>query len=226
MFIFLSWKGRSLLSWSLSVQVASHRLSSQTHYDFSMRTLKSVLVVSAQLRKAIPGELPATQEVSLVRIALLRCNLSKLRSQDVPVGPSVVICLIAAHLGEAGTQTNRRTRSSYDTFFPRCILLSDIPYARSLSAQVFMGVVDREFPEPGSAEHYLEDLKGRLAEASEKLNLLASRGRDSHVCHVMRGKGRIQREDGYVCLAMSACVTGDMALWDSQLSGVFEVISL
>lgn len=31
-------------------QIASHRLSSQVHYDFGMRTLKSVLAVAAQLR--------------------------------------------------------------------------------------------------------------------------------------------------------------------------------
>ena len=39
-----------------------------------------------------------------------------------------------------------------------------------------MGVLDREFPEPGSADQYLESLKLQLTEASEKLNLLVSGG--------------------------------------------------
>ena len=55
------------------------------HYDFAMRALKSILVIAAQLRSASPGSLPPHEEASLVRIALLQCNLSKLRAQDVPV---------------------------------------------------------------------------------------------------------------------------------------------
>lgn len=31
------------------MQIASHRLSSQPHYDFAMRTLKSVLMIAAQV---------------------------------------------------------------------------------------------------------------------------------------------------------------------------------
>ena len=70
-----------LVTPSALVQVASHRLSSQMHYDFAMRALKSILVIAAQLRTATPGTLPHSQEASFVRIALLRCNLSKLRAQ-------------------------------------------------------------------------------------------------------------------------------------------------
>ena len=32
------------------LQVASHRLSGQAHYDFGMRNLKSILLIAAQLR--------------------------------------------------------------------------------------------------------------------------------------------------------------------------------
>ncbi len=38
-------------------QIASHRLSSQAYYDFAMRTLKSVLLIAAQLRTAEAGKL-------------------------------------------------------------------------------------------------------------------------------------------------------------------------
>lgn len=37
-------------------QVASHRLSNEPHYDFAMRTLKSVLLIAAQLRTTEHGE--------------------------------------------------------------------------------------------------------------------------------------------------------------------------
>lgn len=72
------------------LKIASHRMSAEIHYDFGMRTLKSVLVIAAQIRKSIQGTLPPDRESSLVRIALLRCNLSKLRSQDVAVFMSVL----------------------------------------------------------------------------------------------------------------------------------------
>ena len=35
-----------------------------------------------------------------------------------------------------------------------------------------MGVVDREFPEPGSADQYLEALKVQIAAAADKLKLM------------------------------------------------------
>ena len=42
--------------------------------------------------------------------------------------------------------------------------------------QVFMGVVDREFPEPGSADQYLEALKVQIAAAADKLKLMVGVG--------------------------------------------------
>lgn len=67
------------------LQSATNMLSKQIHYDFQMRNLKSVLLIAAQLRSHQPGVLSTDQEASLVRVALLRCNLSKLKQQDAPV---------------------------------------------------------------------------------------------------------------------------------------------
>ena len=60
-------------------QVASHRLSTQVHYDFALRSLKAVLTIAAELRNASTQLLDAKQEESLCRVALLRCNNSKLK---------------------------------------------------------------------------------------------------------------------------------------------------
>ena len=69
------------------LQIAAHRLGSEVHYDFGMRTLKSVLLIAAQLRMAGSGcMLTANEESALLRTALLRCNMSKLKAQDDQVG--------------------------------------------------------------------------------------------------------------------------------------------
>lgn len=77
-------------------QVASHRLSNEQHYDFAMRTLKSVLLIAAQLRAAEEGgALSVDAEASLVRVALLRCNMSKLKAADSQV--RVCVCVRMKH---------------------------------------------------------------------------------------------------------------------------------
>ena len=133
------------------LKIASHRMSGEIHYDFGMRTLKSVLVIAAQIRKLIQGSIPPDQEASLVRIALLRCNLSKLRSQDVAV---------------------------------------------------FMSVLDREFPEPGAADQYLEELKAQLVKSAGDLKLHAS---PELISRAMQTDAMLRIRTGVVLLGPAAC---------------------
>ncbi|GAB1860436.1 Dynein heavy chain 10, axonemal [Camponotus japonicus] len=62
-------------------KLASEQLSKQTHYDFGLRALKSVLIMAGQLKR-ISGELP--ENVVLMR-ALRDMNLPKFVYDDVPL---------------------------------------------------------------------------------------------------------------------------------------------
>lgn len=74
-------------------QTAAHRLSNEPHYDFGMRSLKGVLLVSAQLRTEGGGAVSGGPEgeASLVRTALLRCNLPMLKEADGKVRARVCV---------------------------------------------------------------------------------------------------------------------------------------
>lgn len=67
-------------------KLASEQLSKQTHYDFGLRALKSVLNMAGQLKRT-SGDLP--ENVVLMR-ALRDMNLSKFVYDDVPLFLSLI----------------------------------------------------------------------------------------------------------------------------------------
>jgi len=69
-----------------ALKLASEQLSTQSHYDFGMRTVKSIILATGSLIKNNPEE----DEHYLVMKAILDCNLPKFTAKDVHLFNAII----------------------------------------------------------------------------------------------------------------------------------------
>ncbi|KAL0223335.1 hypothetical protein P9112_002725 [Eukaryota sp. TZLM1-RC] len=70
-------------------QLASEQLSSQYHYDFGMRAVKTVLVSMGVLRKSVNTEGDLAEDLLLLR-SLKDCNVPKFLADDIPLFNGII----------------------------------------------------------------------------------------------------------------------------------------
>lgn len=70
-----------------SLKLASEQLSTQSHYDFSMRAIKSIILAAGNFKRLNTEGL---SEDLLVLRAISDCNLPKFTSQDVPLFNAII----------------------------------------------------------------------------------------------------------------------------------------
>ena len=63
---------------TVSLRLASEQLSTQSHYDFGMRAVKSIILAAGALKSAFPRD----SEYLLTQRAISDCNLPKFTSKD------------------------------------------------------------------------------------------------------------------------------------------------
>ena len=63
-----------------SLKLSSEQLSTQSHYDYGMRAVKSIILASGALRKESPPD--QSEEVTVLR-AISVCNIPKFINEDI-----------------------------------------------------------------------------------------------------------------------------------------------
>lgn len=68
-----------------SLKLASEQLSTQSHYDFGMRAVKSIILAAGKLKR----ESDAPDDILVLR-AIEDCNLPKFTQKDVPLFKAII----------------------------------------------------------------------------------------------------------------------------------------
>ncbi|RKO93938.1 dynein heavy chain, N-terminal region 2-domain-containing protein, partial [Blyttiomyces helicus] len=117
-------------------KLSSEQLSSQDHYDFGMRAVKTVISSAGNLKRELPN---APEDLILLR-ALCDCNLPKFLAHDVPLFNGIISDLFpgveqpAIDYGELLDSLHRTCQKGslqpVDAFIKKCIQLYETTVVR------------------------------------------------------------------------------------------------
>ena len=85
-----------------SLKLSSEQLSTQSHYDYGMRAVKSIILAAGVLKK----EFPDAEESNLVLRAISDCNIPKFIKEDIDLFTGIISDLFP--------KTDKR-KQEYDT---------------------------------------------------------------------------------------------------------------
>uniref|UniRef100_A0A8D1UZT8 AAA+ ATPase domain-containing protein n=1 Tax=Sus scrofa TaxID=9823 RepID=A0A8D1UZT8_PIG len=92
MLFSVGFKSAKLLSGKLVniYELASKQLSQQDHYDFSLRSLKTILVMAAKKKQEFKSDTSETDETLIIIEAMREASLPKFLPEDVPLFEKII----------------------------------------------------------------------------------------------------------------------------------------